>query len=88
MTTILMFHQIADVTEVQDSRRMATSPREFSKQLKFFMPRSELREKAVAGLEFSRHTVSYANLTTLSSDEILVETGDSKKKIEDNLAAL
>ena len=37
MTTILMYHKIADLPEAQDPKRLAVSPREFARQLEFLV---------------------------------------------------
>ena len=37
MTTILMYHQISDLPEAQDPKRLAVSPSEFAKQLEFLV---------------------------------------------------
>ena len=46
---------------------------------------AEIREMSAAGIEFGSHTVSHADLTRSSAEELRCELMDSKKTLEDLL---
>lgn len=61
MTTILMYHQIADLTDAQDPTRLAVSPREFARQMEFLVENGYQcvpLDRAIEDLSSGRRPVS------------------------------